>query len=156
LKELQFVGRGVEVYSPDQFVAGRGLILGTDVVISNADSLGIFIGDNVAIARRSYLRTANHSYSPPGHGISWSESGHSAESVSFGGGTYSIVIESDCWIASHCILLSGAHIGRGSIVSAGSVVSRSIPPNSLVVGNPGRVVGDLIKMNSAKSELLNE
>lgn len=51
-----------------------------------------------------------------------------------------IVIEDDCWIGRRVIVLPGVTIGRGSIIGAGAVVSRSIPPYSIAVGNPARVV----------------
>ena len=51
-----------------------------------------------------------------------------------------IVIEDDCWIGRRVIILPGVTIGRGSIIGAGAVVSKSIPPYSVAVGNPARVV----------------
>jgi acetyltransferase-like isoleucine patch superfamily enzyme len=41
------------------------------------------------------------------------------------------------------MILKGVTIGRGSIVAAGAVVATSVPPFSVVAGNPGRVVKDL-------------
>ncbi|MEE8397281.1 MAG: gamma carbonic anhydrase family protein [bacterium] len=54
---------------------------------------------------------------------------------------HSCIIEDDCLIGMHATVMSGAHIGRGSVVAAGSVVLEEtvIPPFSLVVGSPGRV-----------------
>lgn len=52
-----------------------------------------------------------------------------------------IVVEEDVWIASKVTLLSGVTIGRGSEVGSGSVVRSSIPPYSVVIGNPAKVVG---------------
>jgi maltose O-acetyltransferase len=51
-----------------------------------------------------------------------------------------VVIEDDVWIGARAILLPGITIGHGSIIGAGAVVSRSIPPLSVAVGNPARVV----------------
>lgn len=51
-----------------------------------------------------------------------------------------VVIEEDCWIGTGVIILAGVTIGRGSVVSAGAVVSHDVPPYSLVVGIPARVV----------------
>ena len=57
-------------------------------------------------------------------------------------GAYSdpIVIEDDVATGSHVIILPGVRIGTHSMISAGSVVTRSIPPYSLVSGNPAKVV----------------
>lgn len=52
-----------------------------------------------------------------------------------------IVVGDDCFVGEDCLLLAGTRIGSGSIVGAGSVVRGPVPDNSLVVGNPGRVVG---------------
>ena len=51
-----------------------------------------------------------------------------------------INIEEDCWIGAGCILLPGITIGRGSIVGAGSVVTKDIPPYSISAGCPARIV----------------
>ncbi len=52
-----------------------------------------------------------------------------------------IVVEEDVWIGSHVNLLSGSHLGRGCEVGAGSVVRGNVPPYSIVIGNPCKVVG---------------
>ena len=52
-----------------------------------------------------------------------------------------IVIDEDVWIAANVTLLVGAYIGRGAIVGAGSVVRNQIPPYSIVIGNPAKVIG---------------
>jgi acetyltransferase-like isoleucine patch superfamily enzyme len=51
-----------------------------------------------------------------------------------------IAIGNDVWIGSRAIILSGVTIGDGCVIGAGAVVARSIPPYSVVVGNPAKVV----------------
>ena len=51
-----------------------------------------------------------------------------------------VVIEDDVWIGERCVIMKGVTIGRGSIVSAGSVVVRSIEPMKIAMGVPARVV----------------
>jgi acetyltransferase-like isoleucine patch superfamily enzyme len=51
-----------------------------------------------------------------------------------------VIIEDHVWIASRVIILPGVTIGHHSVVGAGSVVTKDIPPNCLAVGNPARVV----------------
>ncbi len=52
-----------------------------------------------------------------------------------------VIIEEDVWIAANVTLLKGVVVGRGSIVGAGAVCRNSVPPYSVVVGNPAKVVG---------------
>jgi galactoside O-acetyltransferase len=51
-----------------------------------------------------------------------------------------VKIEDNVWIGANSIILAGVTIGEGSIVAAGSVVRHSIPKNSVVLGNPAKVV----------------
>lgn len=52
-----------------------------------------------------------------------------------------IIIGSDVWIGANAVLLSGVTVGDGSIVGAGAVVTKSVPPFSIVVGVPATVIG---------------
>lgn len=51
-----------------------------------------------------------------------------------------IVIEDDAWIGMHCLILKGVTIGRGAVVGAGSVVTRDVPPFTVVGGNPAQIL----------------
>lgn len=55
------------------------------------------------------------------------------------------VIGNQCFIGAHSLIMPGVHIGDNSIVGAGSVVTKSVPPNSIVAGNPARVIKQGIK-----------
>ena len=63
----------------------------------------------------------------------------------------SIIIEDNVHIGARCIILSGAKIGEGSIVAAGAVVSSEIPENSIVAGNPARVIASREKLSFSKN-----
>jgi acetyltransferase-like isoleucine patch superfamily enzyme len=54
--------------------------------------------------------------------------------------TAPIVIEDDCWIAANVVLTAGITIGKHSVVAAGAIVTRDIPPYSVAVGNPARII----------------
>lgn len=56
------------------------------------------------------------------------------------GRTASVLIEDRVWIGTHAIILKGVTIGHDSIVAAGSVVTRPIPPCSVCAGNPAKVI----------------
>jgi len=51
-----------------------------------------------------------------------------------------IVIEKNVWIAASVTIIGGVTVGENSVVAAGSVVTRDVPPNTLVGGNPARVI----------------
>ena len=51
-----------------------------------------------------------------------------------------IIIEDDCWLGFSCEILSGVHIGKHSVVAARSVVTKDVPPYSIVAGNPARLI----------------
>jgi acetyltransferase-like isoleucine patch superfamily enzyme len=59
------------------------------------------------------------------------------------GRSAAVVIEDDVFIGMNCLVLKGVTIGRGSVIGAGSVVSRDVPPGVLVAGNPARAVREL-------------
>lgn len=66
-----------------------------------------------------------------------------------------IIIEEDVWVGANVTLLSGAHLGRGCIVGAGSIVSKPVPPYAVVVGSPVKIIAkkfdleDIIKHEEA-------
>jgi acetyltransferase-like isoleucine patch superfamily enzyme len=61
-----------------------------------------------------------------------------------------VVIESDCWIGAGSTVLAGVRIGRGSVVGAGTLVTKDVPPESVVVGVPGRVVRSRLERPAAR------
>jgi acetyltransferase-like isoleucine patch superfamily enzyme len=54
--------------------------------------------------------------------------------------TRPVVVEDDCWIGAGVIILAGVTIGSGCSIGAGSVVKANIPPFSIAVGVPARVI----------------
>jgi acetyltransferase-like isoleucine patch superfamily enzyme len=54
-----------------------------------------------------------------------------------------VVIEDNVWLGRSCMIFKGVRIGMGSIVAAGSIVTKSVPAYSIVAGNPARVVKTL-------------
>lgn len=61
-----------------------------------------------------------------------------------------VIFEGDNWIGMNSIILKGVTIGRGSIVAAGAVVTKNIPPYSIVGGAPARV----LKMRFSEQEII--
>ena len=109
--------------------------LGADTSINTNVHLGaaggtLVIGRNVLIGPNVVLRVADHVYADPDRPIR--EQGHM-------GGT--IVIEDDVWLGANVVVTRNVRIGRGTVVGAGSVVTKDVPPLSIVVGVPARVIG---------------
>jgi len=135
--------RKSRILHPELVSIGEGVMIGEEVTIDPGESKGIYIGNNVAISQGSFVRSANHRIDDSD--IPIIKQGHKCSVIKYKDTDWSIVIEDNSWIAPHSIILSGAKIGTGSVISAGSVVSNEIPPYSIVVGNPGRVVFNRIK-----------
>ena len=108
----------------------------------------IEIGNNVAINRGCEFYTSFHLQKKIRLGNNVTISPH----VKFFGAAHDyrkqgvpdiaddIIVEDDCWICANTIILQGVTIGRGSVIGAGSIVTKNIPPYSVAVGNPARVI----------------
>ena len=90
---------------------------------------GVRIGDDVRMATHTVVVAADHRFDDPNVPIRKQEVEPKA-----------ITIGDDVWIAANVTIVGGVEIGRGSVVGAGSVVTESLEPFSVAVGNPARVV----------------
>jgi len=89
----------------------------------------ITIGDNVRIAPRVMMVAANHNFDNLEISIRNQGLKHSP-----------IVIGDDVWIAGNSVVTAGVKIGNGSVIGAGSVVTKDIPENAVAAGVPARVL----------------
>jgi acetyltransferase-like isoleucine patch superfamily enzyme len=113
--------------------AGVGLRVGDNSSIGPYSYIGcsgyIEIGDNVMMSPRVSIYSENHNFSD------------TDQPMNQQGVTRSFVkIEDDCWIAANSIILAGVTVGKGSVVAAGAVVTKDVPPFSIVAGNPAEII----------------
>ncbi|MBC1237775.1 transferase [Nostoc linckia z18] len=93
----------------------------------------IKIGKHCMIAAHSGIYANNHNFADPMRPIK-------SQGVTRKG----IVIEDDCWLGHKVTVLDGVTIGQGSVIGAGAVVNKDIPPFSVAVGIPARVIKNRI------------
>jgi acetyltransferase-like isoleucine patch superfamily enzyme len=123
--------RGTNFYGGE---LGEGLTVGDYSNIGPYCYIGcsgyIEIGSNVMMSPRVSIYSENHNFQTTS--IPMKEQGVTRGTV---------VIEDDCWIASHSVILSGVRVGKGAIVAAGSVVTKDVAPYSIVAGSPAKEIG---------------
>lgn len=107
---------------------GTGCFFGYRICMLAAGT--ITIGDHVLMASDITLCAHNHGMDPE------SDIPYMDQPLTCA----PITIADDCWIGDKVIVLPGVTIGKGSIIGAGSVVTKDVPEYSIAVGNPARVV----------------
>ena len=121
---------------------GCNIRIGNNVSINTGctfvDCNKITIGNNVLIAPNVQIYTATHPVELSER-LTPQETQNGTEYIRH---TYAlpVTIEDGCWIGGGVITLSGVTIGKGIVIGAGSVVTKSIPTNCLAVGNPCKVI----------------
>ena len=113
----------VNIWFPWRLVIGNHVWLGEEVLILNLAS--VTIESNVCVSQRAFLCTGSHDH----------------RKREFPLITKPIVAHSGSWIAAQVFVGPGVEIGPNSVVSAGSIVLKDVPPNVVVQGNPAQVVG---------------
>jgi len=115
---------------PFYCTGGADIRIGRHVFINQNctfyDLGGLDIAEDVMIGPNVSLITSGHPLAPSQR--------HMAVTAS------AIVIERNVWIAAGAIVIGGVTIGENSVVGAGAVVTKDVPPNSLVGGNPARII----------------
>lgn len=89
----------------------------------------VTVGNHVILAQNIVMSGLNHGYEDV-------ETPIHLQPVSMN----PIVIEDDCWIGANAVVTAGVTIGKHCVVAAGAVVTKSIPPFSIAVGNPARII----------------
>ena len=131
---LGALGEGSYIRPPFFCDYGSHIAIGRDVFMNFncviLDVVPIAIGDRVQMASAVQLLAADHPLDPV----------ERASGREFGS---SITIEDDVWLGGGAIVCPGVTIGRASVIGAGSVVTRDIPPGVVAVGNPCRPIREI-------------
>jgi acetyltransferase-like isoleucine patch superfamily enzyme len=115
---------------PFYTTGGLDIIVGRNVFVNQNctfyDLGGLDIADDVMIGPNVSIITSGHPIEPPQR-----RAGVTAKPI---------VIERNVWIAAGATIIGGVTVGENSVVAAGSVVTKDVPPNTLAGGNPARVI----------------
>jgi maltose O-acetyltransferase len=139
---LSRVGNNVNIDTPFYCDYGKHISLGSNVIINInctfVDCNMIEIGNNVLISSNVQIYTATHPVEMQERLVEgWVEN---EETPYFRTYALPVKIEDNVWIGGGVIILPGITIGRNSVIGAGSIVTKSVPENSVAFGNPCRVV----------------
>lgn len=105
--------------------------IGANTVIGLSNTIigPVFIGNRVILAQNVVVSGLNHGYTDIDTAIR-------DQPVN----TAPIRIEEECWLGANVVVTAGVTIGKHSVIAAGSVVTKNIPPYSVAVGNPARII----------------
>ena len=106
------------------------------------------IGNNVFIGPNCSLLTPMHGFLPSDRNLRVRENGQLYD-LEY---AKSITIGNDCWLCGNVVICGGVTVGEGCVIGAGSVVTRDLPPYSLAVGNPARVVRKITEKDAFKNK----
>lgn len=117
---------------------GKGSSIQPGVVFDYSHCWLIRIGRNVTIAPEAYLLA------------------HDSSSKKLNGYTKigSVVIEDNVFIGARALIMPGVTIGKNSIIASGSVVTKSVPEESIVAGNPAKIISTIGKYKEKNDKLL--
>ncbi|MEI8194627.1 MAG: putative colanic acid biosynthesis acetyltransferase [Phycisphaerae bacterium] len=112
----------VKIWAPWKLECGTHVWVDMNVNLYNA--FGIKLEDRVVISQNAFLCSATHDYTNPIYPLTGKV----------------IVVESDTWIAADVFVAPGVTVHQGAVVGARAVVTKDVPPWSVVAGNPARVI----------------
>jgi acetyltransferase-like isoleucine patch superfamily enzyme len=119
--------------------------IGKHAVVMNGSELisrsSITIGANCRIGPCTLIYDADF------HGLSPAERDST-------GKTAPVIIKDNVWIGSRVIILKGVIIEQDAVVAAGSVVTKSVPPGSIVAGNPAKKIGSVYEPEDFRNDLV--
>jgi maltose O-acetyltransferase len=131
---LGSIGQNSIIEPPFYCSYGRNIHIGDSVFVNFLcnviDCNEVHIGNNVMLGPSVQIYTAAHHLQAETRIQGWEVA-------------KPIVIEDNVWIGGSAILLPGIRVGRNAVVGAGAVVTRDVPANTVVVGNPAKVIREI-------------
>ena len=143
------VGKNTQIFHPEHIEIGDHCTIGSGTAIcplhthreaeisarlntafEKASAYSVTIEDDVLLAAFVHITDHSHGFEDITQPIMYQDIIHKGP----------IVIGKGCWLAFGCHVLSGVKIGEHCVVAANAVVTRDVPPYSVVAGNPARIV----------------
>ena len=121
-KNVRFY-QGFHIRNPKGIAVNDGVSIGPRVLLDGRK--GLIIGKNVVIAYEAIIWTLNHDYND----------------IYFAGKGSSVTIGDYAWICCRSIILPGITIGEGAVVASGAIVTKDVPPYTIVGGTPAKIIG---------------
>ncbi len=124
------IGMGSSVLMNVEFIDASAITIGDHTIINQRTHLdgrgGLRVGNNVNISSHVQIVAGTHDVQ---------------DGEGFGGEAKAVTIDDYVWICTRSLILPGVTVGRGAVVAAGSVVTRSVSPYTIVAGSPARPIG---------------
>jgi len=121
-----------------------GITIGEDSLIGEMNVIrgqgGVIIGNRVYTSPLVQIIAVNHVFDDPA--IPFVDQGITAEGV---------VIEDDVWIGSGAVIADGVRVGKGAVIAAGAVVTKDVPPHTVVGGVPARVIKTITRESAREA-----
>ena len=155
-------GTGSRIEYPWLEMQGAGCIeIGSDVYVRSYCSFEILgvpptpllrLGDRVQCGHGVRFVAVNGIFigadAGVGHGSTVTDTIHDYKGVEEGAAMWRaplklgrpLNLEDGCWVGNNCVVTGGITVGAGAIVGANSVINRDVPPETIVIGNPARIV----------------
>lgn len=141
LRDGATLEQGCSLYCPKApLTLGRSCYLNRNVRLGSVGDAPLTLGDNVMVGPNVVMDTSRHNTGRLD--IPMQDQG-----LSFA----PIVVEDDVWIGANAVIVCGVRIGCGSIVGAGAVVTKDVPPHAIVGGVPARILGSRLEPRTERT-----
>ena len=125
--ENVIIYHGTEIREPANITLKKGAIIGDNSILDGRN--GIIVGEDVVFASNVRIWTEQHDHEDPYFRCTTQK--HDP-----------VIIDRHAWIGSHTIILHSVHIGEGAVVAAGAVVTKDVPPYTIVAGIPAKKIAE--------------